>query len=60
MGRLCRDCKIHLSTKIQVSEETRAALNRYASAMKKRLGKRVTFDEVIRELLEESGRRPTV
>jgi hypothetical protein len=48
------------STKIQVNEETRAGLNRYASAMKKRLGRRVTFDEVIRELLEEAGRRPTV
>jgi hypothetical protein len=46
-----------LSTKIQVSEETRAALNRYASAMKKKLGRRVTFDEVIRDLLEVAGRR---
>jgi hypothetical protein len=42
-----------LSTKIQVSEETRAALNRYASTMKKKLGRRVTFDEVIRELLAD-------
>jgi len=41
-----------LSTKIQVSEETRAGLNRYASAMKRKLGRRVTFDEVIRELLK--------
>jgi hypothetical protein len=46
-----------LSTKIQVSEETRAALNRYASTMKKKLGRRVTFDEVIRDLLEVAGRR---
>jgi len=45
-----------LSTKIMVSEETRASLNRYASAMKKRLGRRVTFDEVIRELLQEARR----
>jgi len=45
-----------LSTKIQVSEETRAGLNRYASAMKRKLGRRVTFDEVIRELLKEAGR----
>ena len=48
-----------MSTKIQVSEETRAALNRYASVMKRRFGKRVTFDEVIRELLEEANRQPT-
>ena len=48
-----------MSTRIQVSEETRAALNRYASIMKRRSGKRVTFDEVIRELLEESSRSPT-
>jgi hypothetical protein len=47
-----------LSTKIQVSDDTRALLNRYASAMKKRLGRRVTFDEVIRELLEEAHRPP--
>ncbi len=43
-----------MSTKIQVSEETRAGLNRYASRMKRRLGRRVTFDEVIRELLEST------
>lgn len=48
-----------LSTKIQVSDNTRALLNRYASAMKKRLGRRVTFDEVIRELLEEASRPPS-
>jgi len=48
-----------MSTKIQVSEETRSALNRYASVMKRRSRKRVTFDEVIRELLEEASRRPT-
>jgi hypothetical protein len=41
-----------LSTRIEIDEETRAGLNRYASAMKQRLGRRVTFDEVIRELLE--------
>lgn len=46
-------------TKIQVSEETRAALNRCASDMKRKSGKRVTFDEVIRELLKESGRSIT-
>lgn len=40
-----------MSSKIEISEETRAGLNRYASAMKQRLGKRVTFDEVIQELL---------
>jgi len=44
-----------LSTKIQVSEETRAGLNRYASRMKRKLGRRVTFDETIRELLKEAG-----
>jgi len=38
--------------KIEVSEETRAGLNRYASAMKRRLGRRVTFDEVVKELLK--------
>jgi hypothetical protein len=41
-----------MSTKIEIGEETRAGLNRYASVMKQRLGRRVTFDEVIRELLE--------
>lgn len=46
-----------MSTKIQVSEETRFLLNRYASSMKKRLGRRVTFDEVIRELLQEAQHR---
>jgi hypothetical protein len=49
-----------LSTKIQISDETRAGLNRYASIMKKKLGRRVTFDEVIRELLEEAVLRPGV
>jgi hypothetical protein len=52
------DRPIQMSMKIQVSDETRAGLNRYASAMKKRLGRRVTFDEVIRELLEEAAGRP--
>lgn len=41
-----------LPPKVEISDETRAGLNRYASAMKQRLGKRVTFDEVIQELLE--------
>ena len=45
-----------MSRKIQVSEETRAGLNRYASAMKRKLGRRVTFDEVIKELLNEAGK----
>lgn len=44
-----------MSTKIQVSDETRAGLNRYASAMKRKLGRRVTFDEVISELLKNAG-----
>lgn len=44
-----------MSGKIEVTEETRAGLNRYASAMKQRLGRRVTFDEVIRELLEKEA-----
>jgi len=44
-----------LSSKIQISEETRAGLNRYAAAMKRRLGRRVTFDEVIRQLLKDAG-----
>jgi hypothetical protein len=48
-----------LSAKIQISDETRAGLNRYASVMKKRLGRRVTFDEVIRELLEEVALQPS-
>ncbi|MDA4121922.1 MAG: hypothetical protein OK456_01930 [Thaumarchaeota archaeon] len=47
-----------MSTKIQVSEETRAELNRYASRMKRKLGRRVTFDEVIRELLESTDPAP--
>jgi hypothetical protein len=47
-----------LSDKIQISDETRAGLNRYASLMKKRLGRRVTFDEVIRELLETASLHP--
>jgi len=46
-----------LSTKVEVGEETRAGLNRYAAAMKQRLGRRVTFDEVIRELLEREAQR---
>ncbi|MGA2198822.1 MAG: hypothetical protein ABSG45_02680 [Nitrososphaerales archaeon] len=46
-----------MSTKIEVGEETRAGLNRYASVMKQRLGRRVTFDEVITELLEREGVR---
>jgi hypothetical protein len=49
-----------LSTKIQVSDDTRAQLNRYASVMKKRAGRRVTFDEVIRELLEVARSHPPV
>jgi hypothetical protein len=49
-----------LATKIQITDETRAGLNRYASIMKKKLGRRVTFDEVIRELLEEAALRPSV
>jgi hypothetical protein len=48
-----------LSTKIEISEDTRAGLNRYASAMKQRLGRRVTFDEAIKELLEEVYRKPS-
>ncbi|MDA4135524.1 MAG: hypothetical protein OK449_00820 [Thaumarchaeota archaeon] len=48
-----------MSTKIQISDEARAGLNRYASIMKKKLGRRVTFDEVIRELLEEAALRPS-
>ncbi len=43
-----------MSSRIEISEETRAGLNRYASAMKQRLGKRVTFDEVIQELLDSA------
>jgi hypothetical protein len=42
-------------TKVEIGEETRAGLNRYASVMKQRLGRRVTFDEVIRELLEKES-----
>jgi len=45
-----------MSTKIEIGEETRAGLNRYASVMKQRLGRRVTFDEVIRELLEREAK----
>ena len=48
-----------MSTTIEISEDVRAGLNRYASAMKQRLGKRVTFDEVIGELLREAARNPT-
>jgi hypothetical protein len=46
-----------MPTKIEIGEETRAGLNRYASVMKQRLGRRVTFDEVIKELLEREGKR---
>ena len=49
-----------MPTKIQVSEETRAALNRYASVMKRRSGKRVTFDEVIRELFGDIKSRKRI
>lgn len=45
--------------KIQDSEEARAVLNRYASHMKRKSEKRVTFDGVIRELLKESGKPTT-
>ena len=49
--------RYRMSTKIEIGEETRAGLNRYASVMKQRLGRRVTFDEVIRELLEREIQR---
>ena len=43
-----------MPSRIEISDETRAGLNRRASSMKRRLGRRVTFDEVIRELLEDA------
>jgi hypothetical protein len=49
-----------MSAKIEIGEETRAGLNRYASVMKQRLGRRVTFDEVIKELLERERQKQLV
>ncbi|MGA2663681.1 MAG: hypothetical protein ABSF83_01880 [Nitrososphaerales archaeon] len=44
-----------MPSRIEISDETRAGLNRRAASMKRRLGRRVTFDEVIRELLEDAA-----
>jgi hypothetical protein len=46
-----------MPSRIEISDETRARLNRRASSMKRKLGRRVTFDEVIRELLEDAASR---
>jgi hypothetical protein len=45
-----------MTSKIEISDEARAGLNRRAAVMKRRLGRRVTFDEVIRDLLAEASR----
>ena len=45
-----------IPTTLQVDEKTREALLRYASILQTRLGRKVTFDEAIRSLLEESDR----
>jgi len=45
-----------IPTTVQVDEKTREALLRYASMLQTSLGRKVTFDEAIRSLLEESDR----
>lgn len=42
------------TTTIQVDEKTRQALLRYASRMQARLGRKVTFDEAIKLLMEDA------
>jgi hypothetical protein len=42
------------TTTIQVDEKTRQALLRYASRMQARLGRKVTFDEAIRLLMDDA------
>lgn len=42
------------TTTIQVDEKTRRALLRYASRMQARLGRKVTFDEAIKLLMEDA------
>jgi hypothetical protein len=48
-----------MTSKIEISEEVRAGLNRRAAVMKRKLGRRVTFDEVIKDLLVDSNRHPS-
>jgi hypothetical protein len=43
-----------MPTTIQVDEETRQALLRYASRMQARLGRKVTFDDAIRLLMDDA------
>jgi hypothetical protein len=42
------------TTTIQVDVKTRQALLRYASRMQARLGRRVTFDDAIRLLMDDA------
>jgi len=42
------------TTTIQVDEKTRQALLRYASRLQARLGRKVTFDEAIRLLMDDA------
>jgi hypothetical protein len=42
------------TTTIQVDEKTRQALLRYASRMQARLGRKVTFDEAIKLLMDDA------
>jgi hypothetical protein len=42
------------TTTIQVDEKTRQALLRYASRMQARLGRKVTFDDAIRFLMDDA------
>ncbi len=44
------------TTTLQVDEKTREALLRYASLLQARLGRKVTFDEAIRSLLQDSDK----
>ncbi len=44
-----------MPTTIQVDEGTREAILRYAFRLQAKLGRKVTFDEAIRSLIEETS-----
>lgn len=43
-----------MPTTIQIDEKTREELLRYVSGLQARIGRKVTFDEAIRALMEET------
>ena len=45
---------IELTTTLQVDEKTRELLLRYAAEIQAKLGRRVSFDETIRTLIEDA------